>query len=85
MQFKILNQMQISEFEINKLNEIGNSIQNENWSNDGLVQLIELTAGFLNLQTISDYAKENNLSYNGVKKFRNIKVIFGVKFVIDND
>jgi len=30
-------------------------------------------------------AKSNNKSYNGVKKFRNIKTIFGVKFVIDND
>jgi len=33
---------------------------------------------------IPDYAKENKLSYNGVKKFRKIKTILNVKFVIDN-
>jgi hypothetical protein len=38
----------------------------------------------LNLKTISDYAKENNLSYNGVKKCRENVEIFNVKFVIDN-
>jgi hypothetical protein len=53
--------------------------------NDSLVQLIELAGNFLNLKTIPDYAKENNLSYNGVKKHRTIVEIFNVKFVIDND
>ena len=46
---------------------------------------IELAGDFLNLQTISDYAKENNISYNGAKKFRNNIELFGVKFVIEND
>jgi len=32
----------------------------------------------------SDYARENGMSYNGVKKFRNIKIFFKTKFVIDN-
>lgn len=54
-------------------------------SNADLVQIIELCGGFLNLKTISEYAKENNMSYNGVKKFRNIVEVFGCKFVIDND
>jgi hypothetical protein len=40
---------------------------------------------YLNLQTISDYAKENNISYEGAKRFRRVEEIFGVKFVIDND
>ena len=53
--------------------------------NGDLVQLIELCGDFLNLKTIPDYAKENNLSYNGVKNHRNIVVIFNVKFVLDND
>lgn len=77
--------MQLSEFETNKLNELGQSIQNEEWTNDGIVQLIELAGSFLNLKTITDYAKENNLSYNGVKNHRETKQIFGVKFVIDNE
>jgi len=54
-------------------------------SNDNLVQIIEHIGGYLNLKTIPDYSKENNISYNGAKNFRVIKPIFGVKFVIDND
>jgi hypothetical protein len=57
--------------------------QNE-LSNDDLVQFIELCGMLLNVQTIPDYAKENNMSYNGVKKNRKITKIFNVKFVIDN-
>jgi hypothetical protein len=52
--------------------------------NDCLVQLIELAGTYLNLQTIPNYAKENSMSYNGVKKHRTIKELFQVKFVIDN-
>lgn len=53
--------------------------------NNELVQLIEHIGSYLNLQTIPDYAKQNNMSYNGVKKFRTIKTIFKTKYVIDND
>ena len=52
--------------------------------NDSLVQIIELCGGFLNLKTISQYAKDNNISYNGVKKCRNVIEVFGNKYVIDN-
>ena len=54
-------------------------------NNESLVQIIELCGGYLNLQTISDYAKANNLSYNGVKKCRKYVKLFKVKFVIDNE
>lgn len=54
-------------------------------SNDFLVQNIELAGSFLNLQTISNYAKANNLSYNGVKNHRNVRNLFNVNFVVDND
>jgi len=56
-----------------------------NFTNNDLVQFIESVGKYLNLQTIPDYAKENNLSYNGVKKFRETKTIFNIKFVIDNE
>jgi hypothetical protein len=55
-----------------------------NLNNNNLVQIIEHIGGLLNLQTISDYAVENSMSYNGVKKFRNVINLFGAKFVIDN-
>lgn len=55
------------------------------FSNKEMVQIIELLGDYLNIQTISDYARNNDMSYNGVKKYRNIKTIFNTKFVIDND
>ena len=63
---------------------IAELVESGKLSNDELVQIIELCGMYLNLQSISDYAKEIGLSYNGVKKTRNIKVLFGQKFVIDN-
>jgi len=53
--------------------------------NSSLVQLIELCIDYGNIMSIPDYAKKHGLSYNGVKKFRNIILIAGQKFVIDND
>lgn len=75
----------LSEYESISINKLGKSIVEGKWSNDGLVQLIELAGDYLNLQTIPDYAAARNLSYNGVKKTREIRNIKGVKFVIDND
>ncbi len=53
--------------------------------NEFLVQIIEQAGGYLNLQTISDYARKNGMTYNGVKKCREVRTIFNTKFVIDND
>lgn len=58
---------------------------NGEFTNEDLLQLIEVAGAFLNLKTISDYAKENNLSYNGAKHFRKTVEIFKTKFVIDNE
>lgn len=54
-------------------------------SNEELVQIIEVAGSYLNLKTISLYAKDNGLSYNGVKKCRKIITIFGTKLVMDNE
>lgn len=53
--------------------------------NDSLIELIQHSGSYLNLKTIPDYAKANKMSYEGVKKFRTIKEMFGVRFVVDND
>ena len=53
-------------------------------SDDFLVHIIEHTGVILNISTIPEYAKQNKLSYNGVKRFRKIVKILGNKFVIDN-
>lgn len=47
-------------------------------SNEDLVQIIEVAGAYLNLRTISDYARDKNLSYNGVKKYRKITTLFKV-------
>lgn len=53
--------------------------------NDSLVELFKHTGAYLNLRTIPAYAKEKKMSYEGVRKFRKVEEIFGVKFVIEND
>jgi hypothetical protein len=69
---------------INTITEhISKRIDSGELSNEDLVQLIEHVGGYLNLQTISSYAKANGKSYN-VKNFRTVKKLFGVKFIIDN-
>ena len=67
------------------LNFVSKKFESGELNNESLIQLIELCGSYLNLKTIPDYAKENNLSYNGTKKFRTIKILFNTKFVIDND
>jgi len=70
---------------VNKICEdLTEKIITDQLSNNDLVQIIEHVGGYLNLCTISEYAKKNNLRYNGVKKFRTVKQIFKIKFVIDN-
>lgn len=63
---------------------ISKGVENNILSNEDLLQIFECVGDHLNLSTISRYATKNDLSYNGAKKFRNVKKIFGVMFVIDN-
>ncbi|WP_163401485.1 hypothetical protein [Flavobacterium fluviatile] len=55
------------------------------FTNNDLVQFIEVVGKYLGLMTIPKYAVCNKMSYNGAKCHRNVKTILGVKFVIDND
>ena len=55
-----------------------------NPTNSDLVQIIELLGNFADLKTITQYAKDNNMSYNGVKNNRNIIELFNVKFVLES-
>ena len=50
-----------------------------------VVQIFERLNSYANLKSISQYAKDNKLSYNGVKKYRKTITLFGCKFVADND
>jgi hypothetical protein len=64
---------------------VAEKFENKQIDNSTLVQLIELCGSYLNLQTIPKYCKNNNISYNGAKKCRNIIKVLGVKFVQEND
>lgn len=75
---------ELTQYERNSLNKLGQSIQSGKWSNTGLVQLIELAGMYLNIKTIPDYAKDQRITYNGAKKRINPITIFNVKFIIDN-
>lgn len=51
-----------------------------------LVQLIELASNYLNLKTITNYAKANKITYNGALKRKLNKVIIDNQtFIIDNE
>ena len=75
----------LSDYEQKSLEKLGESLHKGNWSNEGLVQLIELAGSYLNAKPIAAYAADNGMSYNGAKNFRTNIELFGVKFVIDND
>jgi len=75
---------ELTQYERDSLNKLGQSIQSGKWSNTGLVQLIELAGMYLNIKTIPDYAKDQRITYNGAKKRISPITIFNVKFIIDN-
>ena len=70
---------------INIVNKIDQLAFEGKIDNQDMVQIIELLGSYLNLMTISEYAKHHNKSYNGVKKHRNIITIFGNKYVLENN
>ena len=55
-------------------------------SDADLVQIIELASSYLNLRTITNYAKANGITYNGALNRKTQSVIIdNVKFIIDNE
>lgn len=57
-------------------------------SNLFLVELIKLSGDHLNLMTVPDYAKTNNISYVGAVKDTKLRTnieLFNVKFIIENN
>ena len=63
---------------------VSEKFMNDELDNDSMIQLIELCGGYLNLQTISDYAKANGISYNGARDHRKNITLFNTKFIVDN-
>jgi len=60
--------------------------ENGSYSDAELVQIIELASGYLNLRTITNYAKANGITYNGALKRKSQSItIDKVKFIVDNE
>jgi hypothetical protein len=80
-----MEQSSIQENTTKLIDFVGRKFEAGELDNNSLVELFKRTAVYLNLQTIADYARDHKMSYEGVKKYRRIEELFGVKFVIDND
>ena len=76
---------QLSEYEQKSLQKLGESVHQGKWSNDGLVQLVELVFDFLNPTPLLQYGKENGISYNGLKKQNKAITLLNQKYIIDNE
>ncbi len=74
----------------NIFHSIHNMVQNNELTNDDIVEIINHLGGYLNIKTITKYAAIENISYNGaLNRIKLNKIqeceIFGSKFVIDNE
>lgn len=67
------------------INRLMDMVENNELTNEDVVQIIALLGGYLNLQTIPKYSKRSGLTYNGIKHHRNVVQLFGCKLVVDND
>lgn len=74
----------MSELSEKILKNIAKGMENDLLSNGELVQIIELCGSYLNLCSRTEYAKQNNISYNGAKKCRTNITLFNHNFIIDN-
>ena len=67
-------------------NKLFENYENGFVSNVELVQIFEQISGYLNLKTITNYAKYNQITYNGALKRKLHKIeIDKITFIIDND
>jgi len=75
----------------NKINQhLSERVQKGELSNEDIISIIDHIGSYLNLKTISDYAKAENISYNGVlKRMGNNQIqkytLFNQTFIIDNE
>lgn len=60
-------------------------LYSEHPKNSDVLQIIELGIEFLDLKTLTQYAQDNNMSYNGAKSQKDKITLFGKVFLSDND
>lgn len=76
---------QLTKYESDSLKKLGQTIHEGKWSNAGLVQLIELSLGYLNPISLQKYADKQWISYNGALKRKLHIEILGTKYIFDNE
>lgn len=54
-------------------------------SKEDLFEILKHVGPYLDICTIPKYSKANKLSYNGVKNFRDVRELYGTKYVLDMD
>lgn len=78
---------QLSDYELRSLNKFCKAVEEEKWSNEGLIQLIERCGSFLNLESVPDFSASNKISDRAARNdtaTRKNRKIFNVNFVYDN-
>ena len=75
---------QLTEYESKSLENFEKAIVNGKFSTECLVHFFELAGQYLNVCSPSEFARRNNLSYNGVKKNRKIRTLNKIKFLVDD-
>jgi hypothetical protein len=75
----------MTKYEQDIINRIGELIHEGKVSNEFLVSNLKLSVEYLNLQRISDYSKQNNISTQGLRGNKNIIKICNYQLIIDND
>jgi hypothetical protein len=78
---------QLSEYETRSLDKLCQTVQEDKWSNEGLVQLIERCGSFLNLESVPDFSASNKISDRAARNntsTRKNRKVFNVNFVYDN-
>ncbi len=78
--------MQLSDYETKAIHKFNQSVMEGKWSNFGLVSLLKLIIeDFLQAKRVSRFAKENDLSPQGARKYRDVFTIDGYQFIPDNE
>jgi hypothetical protein len=78
--------MQLTDYEEKSLFAFEKSVIEGKWSNEGLVSLLKLiTDDYLQLKKVVNYSKNNNITPQGARKFRDVIKIDNFSFISDNE
>jgi hypothetical protein len=79
---------QLSEYEQKSLKKFGEAALDGKWSDEGILQLIEVAGGFINLMTPTQFALKFCISDRAARNdtlTRKNRKVLGVNFVYDSN